>query len=81
MVVRSFIVVVTLFYSSDVTLAFKDAQVIQFCGYFDCLWTPSGLSLDSLWSVSGLSLACLWTVSGMYLDRLWTVYGLSMDCL
>ena len=34
--------------SSDVTLAFEDAQVIQLGGYLDCLWTVSGLSLDCL---------------------------------
>ena len=72
--------------SSDVTLTFKDAQVIQLWGTLtvsglplDYLWTLSGLSMDCLWNVSKMSLKCLWTVSGLSLDCLWSVSGLSMD--
>ena len=56
------------FYSSDFTLALKDAQVIQLWGYFDCLWTSSGLSLECLWTVFGLPQDCLWTVSVLSLN-------------
>ena len=53
--------------SSNLTLAFKYAQVIQLWGYLNCLWTVSGLSLDCLYTVSGLSLDCFRNVSRLSL--------------